>query len=183
MCRIFSPIYLVHAYIVTIAARAYKKALSTLSTLTAHPPSQTYDPALVSGNTNSKSLLSSFLPNFQGQGPIGSAIRIALKLHQQTFRRLATGFGKEGLGLGSKRKDDEMRGKAIKVLDLLQHSAELGNTDALFTLAKVSLVRAFRVQGDSRITLTFLAVSAHGSFRFGPKACVRCFHRPLATDW
>jgi SEL1 protein len=36
-----------------------------------------------------------------------------------------------------------MRGKSIKIIDLLQHSAELGNTDALYTLAKISLVRAF----------------------------------------
>lgn len=33
-----------------------------------------------------------------------------------------------------------MRGKAIKVVDLLQHSAELGNLDALFTLGYISLV-------------------------------------------
>jgi hypothetical protein len=35
-----------------------------------------------------------------------------------------------------------MRGKAIKVIDLLQHSAELGNTEALYTLARLSLVRS-----------------------------------------
>lgn len=34
-----------------------------------------------------------------------------------------------------------MRGKAIKVVDLLQHSAELGHLDALYTLAQISLVR------------------------------------------
>jgi len=33
-----------------------------------------------------------------------------------------------------------MRGKAIKVLDLLRYSAELGNLDALFTLGQISLV-------------------------------------------
>ena len=33
-----------------------------------------------------------------------------------------------------------MRRKAIKVVDMLQLSAELGNTEALFTLAYVSLV-------------------------------------------
>jgi hypothetical protein len=42
---------------------------------------------------------------------------------------------------GSRKKGDEMRGKAIKVVDLLQHSAELGNMDALYTLAQISLVR------------------------------------------
>lgn len=124
-----------------LAARAYKQAISTLATLTAHPPAHTFDPSLASGSSNTKSLLSTFLPSIQGQGPIGSAIRIVIKVHQYTIRRLTNSLGKEGLGLGSKRKDDEMRGKAIKVADLLEHSAELGSMEALYTLAYVSLVR------------------------------------------
>ena len=72
---------------------------------------------------------------------MGSAVRIVLKIHQYTFNRVGNAFNKDGLGLGSKKKDEELRGKAIKVVDLLQHSAELGNTDALYTLAHVSLVR------------------------------------------
>ncbi len=65
-----------------------------------------------------------------------------MKLHQQSWiTGLTSGFAKEGLGLGSKRKDEDLRGKAIKVLDLLQHSAELGNTDALYTLAQLYMVR------------------------------------------
>lgn len=124
-----------------IASRAYKQAVATLATLTAHPPSFTFDPSLIN-NGNSKSIFSAFLPNLQGQGPIGSALRIFLKLHYHTVRRLsiALGLGQETIGMGSRRKDEEQRLKAIKVLDLLLHSAELGNTDALFTLAKVSLV-------------------------------------------
>ncbi|KDR75713.1 hypothetical protein GALMADRAFT_69060 [Galerina marginata CBS 339.88] len=121
-----------------IAARAYKQAMSTLTSLRAHPPLHTFDPALASGSGNSKSIFSSFLPNLQGQGPIGSAVRIVLKLHN-SLTRITNVFSQEGLGLGSKRKEEEMKGKAIKVIDLLQHSAELGNTDALFTLAQVSL--------------------------------------------
>lgn len=39
---------------------------------------------------------------------------------------------------------DEVRGKAVKVKDLLQHSAELGNTEALYKLAHISLVRPNR---------------------------------------
>lgn len=35
---------------------------------------------------------------------------------------------------------DEIRGKVVKVKDLLQHSAELGNTEALYKLAYISLV-------------------------------------------
>ncbi|TFK44877.1 hypothetical protein BDQ12DRAFT_40330 [Crucibulum laeve] len=120
------------------ASRAYKQALSTLNVLTAHPPLHTFDPSLAT-NGNSKSIFATFLPNFQGQGPIGSAVRIILKLHHYTVRRIVTGLGQEGLGLGSKKKEEEMRGKAIKVVDLLQHSAELGNSDAFFTLAQISL--------------------------------------------
>ncbi|KAF5380549.1 hypothetical protein D9615_004708 [Tricholomella constricta] len=121
------------------AARAYKQAMATLASLTAHPPAHTFDAYLVSGSSNTKSLLSSFLPNIQGQGPIGSALRIAAKIHHHTIRRLTGSLGKEGLGLNSRRKEDELRGKAIKVVDLLEHSAELGNTDALYMLAHVSL--------------------------------------------
>lgn len=85
-----------------------------------------------------------FLPNLQGQGPIGSTLRILMKLHYHTVRRLTStlGLGQETIGIGSRWKEEEQRSKAIKVLDLLLHSAELGNTDALFTLAKVSLVKA-----------------------------------------
>lgn len=33
-----------------------------------------------------------------------------------------------------------MRGSAVKALDLLQHAIELGNDEALFTMAEVSMV-------------------------------------------
>ncbi|KAF9565588.1 HCP-like protein [Agrocybe pediades] len=120
------------------ANRAYKQAISTLTTLKAHPPQHTFDPALANGNGNSKSIFSSFLPNLQGQGPIGSLVRIILKLNY-SVNRVTNVFSQETIGLGSKKKDEELRGKAIKVVDLLQHSAELGNMDALFTLGQVSL--------------------------------------------
>ena len=128
------------------AARAYKQAISTLSTLTAHPPSHTHDPSFAS-SVNSNSILSSFLPNFQGQGPLGSAIRIIIKLHQQSWlRRITSSFGKASLGLGgSRKKEEELHGKAVKVIDLLQHSAEMGYSDALYTLGQISLVRIFIV--------------------------------------
>ncbi|KAG1721409.1 hypothetical protein EDB19DRAFT_1898333 [Suillus lakei] len=114
---------------------AYKSALFTLSNLTAHPPSHTHD-VFSQPTTTTPSLLSALLPNPQGQGPLGSAIRIALKLRQQFF--LFRLFGGPS-GSAARRKDEEMRGKAIKVVDLLQHSAELGNLDALFTLGYISL--------------------------------------------
>lgn len=40
-----------------------------------------------------------------------------------------------------RKADDELRGRAVKVIDLLEHAAELGNTDALYTLGQISLVR------------------------------------------
>ncbi|PFH52111.1 hypothetical protein AMATHDRAFT_74407 [Amanita thiersii Skay4041] len=125
----------------TEAARAFKQAMSTLSSLTAGPPQHTPDPSIASASTSRSlgSLFSSFLPNPQGQGPVASAFRIALKLHHYTIRRLSNSLGKEGLGIGSKKREDELRIKAIKVFDLLQHSTELGNMDALFALAKVVL--------------------------------------------
>jgi len=125
-----------------IANRAYKQAISTLTALKAHPPQHTFDPALANGSGNSKSIFSSFLPNLQGQGPIGSLVRIVLKLNY-SVNRVTNVFSQDSLGLGSKKKDEELKGKAIKVVDLLQHSAELGNADALFTLGQVSLVRDF----------------------------------------
>lgn len=145
------------------ASRAYRHAIATLTTMTARPPVTTFDPALATGNGNSKSIFTSFLPNFQGQGPIGSTIRIILKIHHYTFRRI-TSSAQDGLGLGSKKKDEEMRGKAVKVVDLLEHSAELGNSDALFTLAQISLVNDLH----ALITLYFnnypYPVSPHPTF-------------------
>ncbi|TFK26490.1 HCP-like protein [Coprinopsis marcescibilis] len=117
------------------AAWAYKQALDTLSALKPQPSQHIFDASLAAGHTNTRSIFTSFLPNFQGQGPIGSAVRIILKLHNFA----TTTFGKERLGLGSRKGDDDLRGKSIKVMDLLQHSSELGNSDALYTLAMVSL--------------------------------------------
>ncbi|KAJ7287246.1 hypothetical protein C8J57DRAFT_1167285 [Mycena rebaudengoi] len=117
------------------ATRAYKQALATLSTLTANPPLHTYGSSFSAGhNANSRSLLASFFPNIQGQGPLGSAMRIAIKLQRQIVNIVVSGSGKE-----SRTKREETKGKAIKVIDLLQHSAELGNSDALYTLAHISL--------------------------------------------
>ncbi|KAJ3826832.1 hypothetical protein EV361DRAFT_890946 [Lentinula raphanica] len=108
------------------ALRAYKQALYTLSTLTAHPPAFTYD-----ATSNTKSLLTSFIPTLQGRGPIGSIYRILYKIQHK--------LGSHKEPTTSKRQTEDLHPKAIKVVDLLQHSAELGNMDALFTYAKISL--------------------------------------------
>lgn len=67
-------------------------------------------------------------------------MRIAIKLRHQSWipRFLASRVGRDGYG--RRRRDAELRGRAIKVVDLLQHASELGNTDALYTLGKISLV-------------------------------------------
>jgi hypothetical protein len=141
----FSSCLFITMLIVFSAARAYRQALLALSTLTAHTPSHTSDPSFGSYSTPSKSFWLSILPNLQGQGPLGSFMRIILKLHQQSWLpRIMSGFGlgKQGLGAGaSKKREEEIRGRGIKVLDLLHHSSELGNLDALYTLAQISLVR------------------------------------------
>ena len=117
--------------------------MSTLASLTSYTPAHRFNPYLVSGNPNSKSLLSSLLPNIHGKGPIASLMRVVVKVHQYTFRRLSNSFGRDNnnIGMSSKKKDREQKGKAIKVVDLLEHSAELGNMDAIYTLAHIYLVR------------------------------------------
>ncbi|KAF9029210.1 hypothetical protein BDP27DRAFT_1246739, partial [Rhodocollybia butyracea] len=112
------------------ASRAYKQALYTLSTLTAHPPTYTYD--ATSHTSNAKALLTSVIPSLQGRGPIGSFYRILLRLQHR--------FGSSKEDTTKQRKTDEVHPKAVKVIDLLQHSAELGNMDALFMYAKISLL-------------------------------------------
>ncbi|KAN0081237.1 hypothetical protein V8E55_008861 [Tylopilus felleus] len=123
---------------VTEAAHAFKVAMITLSNITAHPLPYDHDPFSQSGTSQALSFLSSYLPSAQGQGPIGRAIRIAIKLRQKysPFRLFAW---TDSSAAAARKKDEDMRAKAIKVIDLLQYSAELGNTDALYTLARLSL--------------------------------------------
>lgn len=113
--------------------------MSTLATLTALPPMQSEEPMHHSTHIP----LSSFLPNIQGQGPIASALRILVKLRNQSWLpSIVTNYlGRERSN--GKKKDEELKGRAVKVIDLLQHAAELGHTDALYTLGQVSLVSTF----------------------------------------
>ena len=124
-----------------VASRAYGQAVSTLSTLTALPPSPSEESSPYLSHNNNGFQLSSLFPSIQGHGPIASAMRIAVKLlHQSWLPASFTGYVKEELG-GGRKKDVELHGKAVKVIDLLQHAADLGHNDALYTLAQVSLVR------------------------------------------
>lgn len=117
--------------------------MHTLSVLTAHPPYHTSDSSIVSGYTsNTPSLFASFAPLLHGRGPIGTAFRILVKINHQLFSGLpSVTYDTFGMGSGSKKKDEDMLRRSIKVVDLLQHSADLGNMDALYTLAHISLVR------------------------------------------
>ncbi|KAH7883181.1 hypothetical protein F5I97DRAFT_1902756 [Phlebopus sp. FC_14] len=119
------------------AARAFKSAISTLSNLTAQPPPQ-YDPFEEPSPSSLSSFLSSFYPSTR-QGPLGNAIRIVLKLRQQLSFLDIFSSSRNSNNSRSRKKDEESRGKAIKVIDLLQHSADLGNMEALYTLAHISL--------------------------------------------
>ena len=123
-----------------LAARAYKQAMATLTYLkvhdTLHAPSSSFGGV---PSASKSSLLSSFL---QGQGPTGSFLRILFKLHQITFGRILNILSQDTLFSFSRERAEELKGKAIKVVDLLQHSAELGNLDALYALAQISLVCA-----------------------------------------
>ncbi|KAI0002186.1 HCP-like protein [Russula compacta] len=121
------------------AARAYKQALATLATLTALPLSSAYETHHQISWHTGNSILSSILPNPQGQGPLGSAIRIAIRLRHQSWlpRFLSSRLSQDS---GRLRSEEEMNGRAIKVIDLLQHAADLGHLDALFALGKISLL-------------------------------------------
>lgn len=114
----------------------------TLSNLTAHPAPYDHDPFSQSSISQATSFLSSYLPSAQGQGPVGSAIRIAIKLRQKLSPFQIFSWTNSSAA-AARKKDEELHGKAIKVIDLLQYSAELGNPDALYTLARMSLVRSF----------------------------------------
>ena len=121
--------------------------MSTLATLTALPPMQSEEPSHHTTNFP----LSYLLPSMQGQGPIASAMRILVKLRNHSWLPSSvTDFLGRELSSGRK-KDEEFKGKAVKVLDLLQHAAELGHTDALYTLGQVSLVRPFITRRTSQV--------------------------------
>lgn len=68
-------------------------------------------------------------------------MRIVLRLrHQQWLPNFLNNYiNKESVF--ARRRDEELRVRAVKVLDLLQHASDLGHSDALYTLAHISLVR------------------------------------------
>lgn len=123
----------------TEATRAYRQAISTLSALTAQLPGHTREASFNPYQAQNTPLLASFLPSIHGHGPVASALRIAQRLRQNSWMPSFIS-GRHDRSSSSRKKDEELKGKAIKVLDLLLLSTELGNMDALFALAKLSLL-------------------------------------------
>ncbi|KZV81209.1 HCP-like protein [Exidia glandulosa HHB12029] len=116
------------------ASQAYDKALKTLSTIgSVQAPHEDGQAALFS--------------NYQG--PIASALRIALRLVYQPWlsRSVAYITGKEAT---LTRRYEDARSKAVKVVDLLTYAAELGNQEALYKLAQISMFPPSILPRDSR---------------------------------
>lgn len=138
----------------TEASRAFRSAMFTLHNITGHPQPYAHDPFARPNTPQMPSFFSSFLPSAQGKGPIGNAVRITQKLYHRLFS--------SDRSAGTRKKDEEMQRKAIKVIDLLQLSAELGNPEALFTLAHVSLFPP-NIYFPSDPSLAYTSFSTHAS--------------------
>ncbi|KAI5123803.1 hypothetical protein M0805_009098 [Coniferiporia weirii] len=115
------------------ANKAYGQALQALASISTYQPLHT--PGVSDAQPNT--IFTTLFPN--QQGPIASLIRIIYKLRQQSWvpRFLSASLGRDSWSAG--RKKEEMQGKAVKVVDLLEHAAELGHMDALYKLGHVSL--------------------------------------------
>jgi hypothetical protein len=131
---------------VHLANRAFKQAVSTLHSITAAAaaaaeasPASSLLHSVPRTASTTPSLVWSFLPTAHGYGPLSSAIRIYQRIRSYPWlpaslsSRLAEG-GRETRK--ARRRDEDLRGKAVKAIDLLQHAAALGHTDALYLLAK-----------------------------------------------
>lgn len=158
------------------AARAYRQAVATLHHVNgSYGQREDHIYLSYTPQSYSSSIWLALLPNAQGQGPIASAIRIALKLRQQKW---IPGFVTQFFGkqlAGGRKKDEELTGKAVKVLDLLQHAADLGHTDALYTLAHLALVSLI-VFSNSAVVQTIRAVSSQRVFSCRPVGKSQCLH-------
>ncbi|KDQ55097.1 hypothetical protein JAAARDRAFT_195973 [Jaapia argillacea MUCL 33604] len=141
------------------AQKSYRLALHILNQLTSLPPSSLsslpsspslFFPSSSSSSQNSHSpyqnkIWNAILPNPQGPGPLASALRILMKLRVQGERLVgrvrALGLGGGGSGGGKRGKgEEELRGRAVKVVDLLEHAGELGYVEAWWVLGQISLV-------------------------------------------
>ncbi|KAG9008956.1 ERAD-associated protein [Tulasnella sp. JGI-2019a] len=117
------------------AQKAYAKAVRIIRALSSLPPSQVTP---YHGDTPPEppAILKTLFPN--DQGLIAKTIRAGYQIrHQQWFKFPAWLSRRFGGRTGRRR--EETRGRALKVIDLLEHAIELGHQDALYTLAEISL--------------------------------------------
>lgn len=127
------------------ADRVYRKAITLLSSIRDSPVTHKAESTTSAASGILSKVLSSILPNPHGQGPFSSAIRIAMKLrHQSWLPRIVW----TSLGLnGDHREDDPSTSESYRntatVISMLKHASGLGHTDAMFTLASLSLVSSW----------------------------------------
>lgn len=119
------------------ADRAYNRALAAFDSIVALP-----EPKLQDEEFGLTSLLSFLLPSLEGHGPFSSALRILVKLSNQSWIPSFLTSLFRGT-FGSTQTEEQAYIDAAKVILLLRHAASLGHMDALFTLAAVSLVLIF----------------------------------------
>jgi len=124
------------------ADRVYKKAVALLSAIHDSPSTQKAQSATHASSGFLSKTLSSVLPNPHGQGPISSAIRIVMKLRHQSWlpRVIWTMLGSSGDDREGGARTGEGYRNTAAVISLLKHATSLGHTDAMFTLASISLV-------------------------------------------
>ncbi|KAG8898720.1 ERAD-associated protein [Tulasnella sp. 408] len=112
---------------------AYAQALQTIRLLKVLTPSQAA--ALYPDSPPPPNVfLSTLFPN--ENGPIATVIRLAYRLYYQPW---LPRWASRVLNGRSGRRRDEIKGRAAKAIDLLQHAVDLGHEEALFTMAQVSL--------------------------------------------
>ncbi|KAF9652443.1 HCP-like protein, partial [Thelephora ganbajun] len=146
------------------ADRVYKKAVTLLSTIRDSPPTQKVQPTTPASSGIFSKVLSSILPSPHGQGPFSSAVRIAMKLrHQSWLPRIVWTL----LGLDSDDHKEDMKTSegyrnTAAVISLLKHAISLGHTDAMFTLASLSLFPPTSSY-PSDPKLAFEALNTHAS--------------------
>ena len=161
-----------------IADRAYKKAIALLATIRDSPPTHNAQSAHPTSSGILSKVLSSIIPSPHGQGPFSSAIRIAMKLrHQSWFPRIFWTI--LGLNVDGRDEDPETSEgyrNTATVITLLRRAISLGHTDAMFTLASLSLVRY--ILPDSGMK----GMTASRSFRLPPVTPpIRSWHSRPST--
>jgi len=167
------------------ADRVYKKAIAILSTIRDSTQAQKGQPTTsVSSGILSK-IFSSILPSPHGQGPFSSAIRIAMKLRHQSW---LPGIVQAIL---NDREEDAKTSEGYKntatVISLLKYAASLGHTDAMFTLASLSLVRCLSFPTPAWDDNGFSVVSPHLLLPLRPEVGIRdpqcpCFRHRERDD-